>query len=627
MNVNSHVSRSSLDNDADNQPTSRKASENNGSGNDVVLKEAVAARVVDHGVTKPRSLKSYVIERLLPKARFIEWEERRALKSAHKHLHQAIHAVASGKLLEARKASAKVAEALQPLTDRKAQDSDLLERLCAGCLLHELPTLSQKKLENLESGLATRPGDSSDRVLDQIEFSLKAELLQRKLAVLDGSDASSGKERLGRSSELRDILEFASTLIAKASNMKPAKGTLPGTRYTLEELFTYQMRATDALNVTTAVGNVEKKKAAKAAVAAAKPATSATTPVALARKQSDAPTALTPDNGANPVSTAIPPQKKEPALVAESDEVITRRLIGPPDDFKPKALSEIELVSTLKAIAAQGHTHLPQALADAAIAVRDEIELRKSEAKPVFQAALQMAIGQADAPDAADLLLLSFAKFRAAATLYGGIGERLRYDEFDRWIGEVLDAEQARGDIGVQGLQSLQKSLTNGEGKVIQDVLSRPTRQMITPVLVAADYLRRLGVALNARLPVESVPAPQRAKGVRDLTNAAIFALRRHLHVEPQRIKGKPFIDLEPSIQKAKDDLAWAWVHQDGVMNADGWQLAQWAQQISLLLVMVDDAQQISQLRDLAEQLQSADNLDDETAQFLQDLTATFTPL
>ncbi len=534
------------------------------------------------------------IKHLAPQPARAHGAHRSALKAAHKELSHAIQAVASGKLEKGQKASAKVAEALRPLTAREPDDSDLLERLCGACLSGELPLRDKhtlKDLEDLERGLATLAKNAPNRVLEQIDLSVKAEILQRRLAALDGQDALLGNDR-PRAAELRAIEALASALIAKASRRTPTNDTIPGTRYTLKELVDFQKNAINALALSAEAEEVEKKKSAKPA------------PIAQ-------------------VPTAKGPVAKGP--VAEGDDVITARLIGPKDEFNPKKLTAIELFSTWKAISVQSRSYLPDDLANAAKAIQAEVELRKGTIQSAFQAALRATLRNTDAALSADLLLSSFAQLREATTLYSAIGQRLRNDDIALWMGEVFDEELARGEAGLACLRSLQASLVSGEGKVIRDVLSRSGTQRIFVVDVAAGYLHRLTEALDEMLPIEPSPTPQNAKGVKHLSTAATNALRRYLHVDPQPSGNTPFIDLEPEIQTAKEDLAR--LRPEHIVNAHLRRLQALAYQVSLLAIVSDNTQHSAHLKDLTAQLLLAPNLDQATAEILQEMSDGFDAL
>lgn len=120
--------------------------------------------------------------------------------------------------------------------------------------------------------------------LDLIANSTQVELLDRKLQELDPNDAAPGKKA-------RDIQELASTLIAKSIHRKDWTEKLPGTDYTLDDLWDIENVAIDTSNLARATEVARQKREARAA---AKPA-----PIKEAPE---------PIKGGGRNSTDVPPQ-------------------------------------------------------------------------------------------------------------------------------------------------------------------------------------------------------------------------------------------------------------------------------------------------------------------------------
>lgn len=554
---------------------------------------------------------------------------RAALKATHEKLYRLVNTVASGNLTDVQKASAKVASALKPLTRREPKDSDLLERLCGACLREELPKLSEDQLESLEGGLVTLATGRPDRVMEQLDLSVKAERLQRRLAALNQQDAALGKSRL-RGPELLDIRRLVREVLENASHLAPTADAIAGTRFTLQKLLDINASAIDGIHKE----DVNKKDAASQ-LAAATPAAIATMQMTPLRRLNDAFNLIKAVNGGSLAPAELGLHRDVLARMTAIDHEITAKVIGRKNLFAPATMTARELTFTWKAIATQGQKYLPLALANAAADIQAEIVQRQKTVIPEAQAALRAALRAPHVNDPAQDLLRPAAKAYSAALLLSATGEAVSIEEVSRWIENGLDAELRRGPSGKKALLGMQKLLAEGEGRKLLEVLFRdsiskhPTQ--IESLVFTFEFLKTLSHALDQRFPATSalrLDREQAPNRLSDLSAQTRDAMTRYLHVEAAARTNKrssPFIDLEPEIRAAKVDLARA--RREGVDGADLLRVQTLTVQMVLMLQVTADPEQLSRLRDLTNQLKSLPVLDQDAKATLQTLSSTLASL
>ncbi|MDO9434727.1 hypothetical protein [Hydrogenophaga sp.] len=590
-------------------------------------------------------------------------EVRRVLSAAKTHLAEVLEGMLSGNV-DAQLAPVAVAEVLGPLGARLAREAaqaekdearahkhlvptsikvpgpqDFIADICGALLLKPLKELSdadihalhallpkdplvaqrahlsskaQHKLENMRADVAAVPKSDVEVVMQQLAFSVKADILLRMMARSKSSDTDpSGPRSLHRydvdklhAEDLRHVYDLASHLIEETRANAPRQAPLPGTRFWLEDL-------------EDIVSDVEYREAQ---IAKRKPGAEK-----LARA------GITRQNKKDPLKLEILQKELEflielrklpkpehvdllARVVAQRkklDREITKAIIDRPRALKAGKLSNTKLVAYQQAIMAAPYK--PKALLDAQKIIQVQIGQRKTAAKDAFETALRVFVNS-DAATAMDALLLSAAQVQAASSEFKELGETLSRNDMFKWIGEVLLQEAKRVPGDRSGLTRLQDYLTKGDGKVLRDVL---LTSQIPRMKFTFGYLDMLNNAVNFIMPVE--PSARHVKRVDDFARTAIPSLMRNLHL---RLKEgawpRQFVDMAPDVAKAKEAVERAL--EGSLDGTDPTPVRSLIGHVDLLLRLTVDRKELMQLKGLINSLKR--NADGNDAKAIEMLSA-----
>lgn len=176
-----------------------------------------------------------------------------------------------------------------------------------------------------------------------------------------------------------------------------------------------------------------------------------------------------------------------------------------------------------------------------------------------LQASLLAAVSETDASKVHDTLLRFVSKAQAAEATFDHSAEDPVDSvdsvdaEFAAWLTQTLRGAQAHH---TQGLMALREYLNNGDGRVIQDLLSNHHSPRLAR---ASSVLAMLNIALDSLFPTPHSSPRREAKEPQSMTSEVGFALQRHLWARPkEHTSPVQLADMTLSVELAQDYLRWA---------------------------------------------------------------------
>lgn len=551
----------SISDDIDNRPLSKKSG---ASDHQRVQPQLAKAPVVQSGAAQTKSLGTRLIQKLTASTFRARQEVRQAYKAGDRALADLIKSVRSGNENAIRAASAKVTDAFSPL-DRQSDTCPTEMALRGARMVRQIPS-DEKLLLSLERSLdqlAQVGGEEdlpnpilNDPVVAHLQCAVKATILNNQALALEKARPLFGEREYvdmetlpaGDLCKLADLGEAASRLKIMAPGNQHRHDELPGTKITPIRLKSVAARGKEA------AGELVAREKRFKELASTKSADIATMDLlkltAMGEKLTDL--AKSPRGAAN-LDTYKKVQAAITVQIKVLENAITESVTGPIGALDVKKLSDTKLLAMRKAAIAVPRP--PDALVTAGIGLKAEIVNRKDLARQAFQGALQKAVSGDAASKAPDLMLNLVAETQKAVAKFARLGETLSNAELTRWINDTRPNLKTPLE---PGLQRLLDSLNAGEGMAIRNWLSSHKTKRAASAMQSVDMLSKV---LGAMLPAHPTPATAPAPGAKDLTPAAVTALRTHLHL----LAGPP----TALMSQAQNILRQAGQDKDGIQGLE----------------------------------------------------------
>lgn len=360
---------------------------------------ANARRVTETRATRTGVLHSLTraIQMLSPQARRADKQERAAWESVDQHLGRVIDAAVSERLATAGMAGAKVTVALEAIGQKTdAQRSANAER-CGLHVFRQVSSLSNDRLAALDAGLTELLKTPSDAVLQQLNVSVKAELLDRNMVAPNLQDNWAWWNRplafdimdTAQLLQLKDLHDLASQLIGKAGKGTSDEAVVPGTRYTLRTL--NNIREYGGLGLRQLIAN------ANGSVSGATPKAMDVMDSEQLKELKTHVDVLVQIARGTPDTKLLTLQTDLIDRIQAGDTRIADQMLGT-GVFDATALDPAKLVGLAGKIAALKDK--PLRIAEAENAIKAEIAERKAKSKAEFQISLRTAVRSAATPHA-----------------------------------------------------------------------------------------------------------------------------------------------------------------------------------------------------------------------------------